>query len=60
VPGCIDYVNLPRTIGAVVSSRMASLIELQTVYGVTDLYRMLEVLTVDAHNRRVLSKPGRE
>ncbi len=52
--------NLPRTIGAVISSRMASLAELQTVYGVTDLYRMLEVLTVDAHNRRILSKPGRE
>ena len=33
-----------------VSKRMATLIELQTVYGVKDAYDMLEMLTVDAHN----------
>jgi hypothetical protein len=36
---------------------MATLLELQTVYGLEDVYDMLEVLEVDAHNRRVLSVP---
>jgi hypothetical protein len=32
---------------------MATLHELDTVYGVEDLYDMLEVLEVDAHNKRI-------
>lgn len=35
------------------SSRLASLHELQTVYGVRDAYNMLEVLNVDLHNQHV-------
>jgi hypothetical protein len=34
---------------------MATLHELDTVYGVEDVYDMLEVLSVDAHNRHALS-----
>ncbi|CAB3664361.1 hypothetical protein LMG26842_05703 [Achromobacter dolens] len=30
--------------------------DLQTVYGAEDLYNLLEVIAVDAHNRRVLSE----
>ena len=30
---------------------MATMHELDTVYGVEDLYDMLEVLSVDSHNR---------
>ena len=48
--GLIPYPNVPRLIGALVSARMATLHELQTVYGVQDAYDMLEVQTVDAHN----------
>ncbi len=43
---------MPLSIGAVVSSRLATLLELETVYGVEDTYLFLEVLTVDAYNRR--------
>ncbi len=50
---------MPRLIGTLVSSRMATLVELQTVYGVEDAYNMLEVLTVDAHNERVAYLQGR-
>lgn len=32
---------------------MATLHELDTVYGVQDLYEMIEILQVDAHNRRL-------
>ncbi|MFM0507653.1 transcription elongation factor GreA [Paraburkholderia sp. RL17-373-BIF-A] len=49
--------NLPRSIGAVVSRRLATLHELQTVYGAEDLYNLLEVIAVDSHNERELNKP---
>lgn len=37
---------------------MATLHELQTIYGAEDMYNMLEVLVVDNYNERVLSKQG--
>jgi hypothetical protein len=33
---------------------MATIHELQTVYGAEDLLNMLEIITVDAHNDAVL------
>jgi hypothetical protein len=33
-----------------VSSRLATLTELDTVYGVEDVYDMLEIIAVDAQN----------
>lgn len=39
----------------IVSARMASLAELQTVYGVRDAYNLAEILTIDSHNRRVMT-----
>ena len=54
--GLIGYANVPPIIGMVVSSRMATLHELQTVYGPLDCYNMAEIITVDAHNRRIVSE----
>jgi hypothetical protein len=48
---------VPATIGTVVSSRLATLTELQTVYGVADLYDMLEVVSVDRYNTAVMNLP---
>ncbi|HEX7687347.1 MAG TPA: transcription elongation factor GreA [Burkholderiaceae bacterium] len=48
---------MPRAIGVVVSSRLASMSELSTTLGTHDLYDLLEILAVDAHNERVLSTP---
>jgi len=45
-------VNTPKLIGALVSGRMATLIELQTVYGILDAYNLLEIMTVDNVNHR--------
>lgn len=39
-----------------ISSRLATLVELDTVYGVRDLYLLLEVLAVDGANRRLAEK----
>jgi hypothetical protein len=44
---------VPRTIATVVSSRHATLHELDTVYGLEDLWLLLEIITVDAHNTAV-------
>lgn len=48
----IQYANVPRIIGTLISSRLATLAELQTVYGVEDAYNLLEVLSVDVNNER--------
>lgn len=54
--GLIDYVNLPPMIGMIVSSGMATLHELQSVYGVRDCFDMAEVIGVDSHNRREIER----
>lgn len=41
---------MPPIIGTLVSARLATLIELQTVYGVQDAYNLLEVHNIDAYN----------
>ncbi|MBC9904847.1 transcription elongation factor GreA [Achromobacter xylosoxidans] len=48
---------MPRSIGLVISRHPGLLHDLQTVYGAEDLYNLLEVIAVDAHNRRVLAEP---
>ncbi len=47
---------MPPNIAAVISRHPHMLHDLQTVYGSEDLYNLLEVIAVDAHNRRVLSE----
>lgn len=54
--GLIGYPNISAAIGAVISSGKATLVELDTVLGQEDLYDLLEVISVDAHNRRILNK----
>ena len=48
--------NLPPLLGMVVSSRLATLGELQTVYCLEDLHDLVEVVLVDLHNR-LASRP---
>jgi len=50
-------VNVPIPLGRVISSRLATPHELDTVYGVADLYDMLEILAVDVYNQGVANKP---
>ena len=52
--GLADYVNVPAIIGAAVSSGKATLHELDTIYSLEDVYDMLEIATIDAHNRRIM------
>jgi hypothetical protein len=46
-------VNVRPVIAALISSNMATLHELQTVYSVVDAYDMFEVLNVNNHNAAV-------
>lgn len=45
--------NVPPTIGAVISARLATMAELETVLGMEDVYDLLEIIAVDAHNKRI-------
>ncbi|WP_313687906.1 transcription elongation factor GreA [Pantoea sp.] len=49
--------NIPRTIACVLSSKMATLHELDTVYSVQDLWWLIEVVSVDNHNNSVTEQP---
>jgi hypothetical protein len=40
----------------ILSDRRATLHELQSVYGVGDLFNLAEVIGVDAHNRREIDR----
>jgi hypothetical protein len=51
---------VPQAIGVVISSRLATLEELQTIYGTLDLYDFLEVIAVDLENRRRLAHARRD
>jgi hypothetical protein len=48
------YLNVPAPIGILVSKRLATLHELDTVYGVKDCYDMLEIATIDDYNAEVM------
>jgi hypothetical protein len=51
-----EYTNVAPIIGALVSSKMATLAELQTVYGCEDAYDLLEILSVDNFNKSLINK----
>jgi len=48
---------VPKVIGTLVSSRLATLHELESVYGVSDAYDLLEIVNVDLINERRLRRP---
>ncbi len=52
----LHYTNVPPPVGTVVSKGFATLHELSTVYGLQDLYDMLEIIAVDNHNQRIIDK----
>lgn len=54
----IKHQNHPGIIATLHSARVATLHELQTVYGPYDAYRMLETHLIDQHNRGVLNGNG--
>ncbi|TBM10117.1 transglycosylase [Hafnia alvei] len=56
VAGLVNYENVPSTIATIVSSKLATLYELDTVYGTEDLWRLLEINTVDNYNQMIINR----
>ena len=54
----IKYKNISNALGIVISAEppMATLYELETIYSVEDVYVMLEIISVNNHNRRMIQK----
>ena len=48
--------NVSAPVATLLSKRMATLHELDTVYGVRDVYDMLEVITVDDYNNALAKR----
>lgn len=55
-PKLLEYANVPSTIGILLSHKVATLNEMQTVYGLEDVYDMLEIVIVDSHNQVTMTK----
>jgi len=54
--GVVQCANVPQTIAAVISGKQATLIEMQTIYGIEDMWNLLEIITVKNHNEKVMSE----
>ncbi len=45
-----EYKNINPMLGMIISKRLATLKELNTFYGISDVLDMMEIITVDAYN----------
>lgn len=54
--GYAEYVNVPASIGMVVSAGKATMAELATVLSLEDVADLVEIIQVDSHNRRVADR----
>lgn len=55
-----SYVNVPPMIGSVVNSKLATLHELETVYGLEDLYNLYEIILIKVANEQASWRKARE
>jgi hypothetical protein len=54
--GLKEYLNVPRSVAAVVSVGKATHHECATLYGVEAVYDILEIILVDSYNRHLYEK----
>ena len=54
------YVNVPPMIGAVVNSKLATLHELETVYGLEGLYNLYEIILIKVANEQKMIEKAKE
>ncbi|UOO77924.1 hypothetical protein LVJ85_05540 [Neisseria sp. Dent CA1/247] len=52
----MEYINLSAIIGGLVSSRICTLYELQSVYSLEDALNLWEVLSIDGYNQHQAQK----
>lgn len=56
IRGIVNYGNICGILGVLVSKKMATLNDLQTVYSLEDAYLLYEIITVDNYNERISRK----
>lgn len=47
---------MPPYIATVISAGMATLHEIDTAYGLEDVFDMLEIIAIDIHNKNLLNQ----
>lgn len=58
IRGIVNYGNICGILGELITSRLATLDELQTVYGLEDAYLLYEIIRVNNYNERIFIKNG--
>lgn len=53
------YSNISSICGALISAKLATLHELQTVYSLEDALDLIEILSVDNYNQRKINNGNR-
>lgn len=51
---------MPRSIGAVVSGKLATLVDCDTTLSLQDVYDLLEIMAIDAHNQNEQTKRAQQ
>lgn len=54
------YANVPPMIGVVISKKYATLHELETVYGLEDLYNLYEIIYINSANDQTRERLANE
>jgi hypothetical protein len=54
--GLRDYVNIPATIGTLLSQEPLLISALSTTLSVEDMYDLLEVYRIDGYNRQIIRR----
>ena len=52
----MEYPTIPAMVGVVISKRLATLYELQTIYSVDDLVDMYEIVAINNYNEAEIYK----
>ena len=58
IRGVVNYGNICGILGVLISQKLATLNELQTVYSLEDAYLLYEIITVDSYNDRIVATNG--
>ncbi len=52
----LQYANVASSVGNVITAKLATLHELQTIYSFRDMYDLLEIAAVNASNQRLVNR----
>jgi hypothetical protein len=55
IEGLCEYVNIIGIHGALITSNLATLHELQSIYSAKDAYDLFELLSVNRYNERIIN-----